>query len=158
MTDQERDAEPQEHARWWRQAFGEWQHWAQALLGSLGLQPEGGLLGDGPAREAIAECIERLTRERSEAQSVARVFQWAKRDALDALALERLRGKEKLMADYQKKRDCGIQNCRRPAADGKTFCGPHELEWESSPERARVRTARADFANRLTAEEANSVQ
>jgi hypothetical protein len=41
-------------------AEGAWQHWADALLSRLGRQPEGGKLGDEPAREAIGAEVERL--------------------------------------------------------------------------------------------------
>lgn len=42
----------------WRAAYLRWQAWAAELLARAGAQPEGGLLGDDPAREAIARMVQ----------------------------------------------------------------------------------------------------
>lgn len=49
-----------EQSNSWMRAEVAWQHWADGLLRRLGRQPEGGALGDGPARDAIGAEVERL--------------------------------------------------------------------------------------------------
>lgn len=49
-----------EQSESWRRAELAWQAWADSLLSRLGRQPEGGKLGDGPARAAIGAEVERL--------------------------------------------------------------------------------------------------
>jgi hypothetical protein len=46
----------------WRTAALAWQRWGADLLATLGLQPPGGLHGDGPARDIIA-ALARTARE-----------------------------------------------------------------------------------------------
>ncbi len=43
----------------WRKAFLGWQQWGRAELARLGLQPEGGEWGDGPARERLSAALHR---------------------------------------------------------------------------------------------------
>jgi hypothetical protein len=51
-----------EQSESWRRGCVAWQEWAAKLVE----QPEGGQLGDGPAREWIAERLDALTAERDE--------------------------------------------------------------------------------------------
>lgn len=48
----------------WRRGHGAWQTWAEEMLRARGMQPEGGLLGDGPARDALRARLETAERER----------------------------------------------------------------------------------------------
>jgi len=47
-----------------RRAWIAWQEWARRLCHEIGAHPEGGELGDGPAREAIAKRVRQFPEDK----------------------------------------------------------------------------------------------